>query len=685
MTPSEIDLVITDRRTFAAGTTFGEAGAYEMLRGRARFGVDPQAEAQSAVCDITLAPVDDRGLVRFEADFAILRPVDLPRGNRRVFFDYGNRGNKRALQFFNDAPPTNVPTTAADAGNGFLMRRGYSVAWLGWQGDLLPGDGRMLLDVPVATEQGRPITGTVRAEYIAVEDGRKVFPLSTLTSTRSYPAASLDTSKARLTRRRYALSPREEIPHHRWAFARLDQGGGVDGQGLEQAVIPSDSHLYLPEGFETGWIYELVYEGRDPLVLGLGHVGVRNFVSFLKHGETDAGGKANPLRDNGAAVEKAYAWGRSQTGRCIRDFLHLGFNADDQGRRTFDGVMPHVAGAGKMWMNHRFANLVLLPGQEHENHFSPADRFPFSYARSKDHLTGQEGAILSRPETDPLVIHTDTASEYWHRHASLVHTSTDGKDLALPENVRMYLWGSSQHFAAPIVPAPSKGIAQEYFNIVATSMFFRALLDRLDAWATDGTPPPASRIPMRADGSLATHDEWSAAFPAIPGVVTPRGPSSLELLDFGEGIDRGLVTKEPPELVDGKTYAVLVPAVDRDGNDIAGLLAPMAQAPLGTYTGWSVRQRRYGSGAMLGITGSYIPFPDDEEERAQTRDPRPSVVERYGDAEGYVAAIAAAAQALAADGLMLDEDVARSIAEASDWGRPRHDVRLPRNPMEKAS
>lgn len=668
---SELNLVIDRRRPVAGGADFGDAGAYELLTGRARFGVDPNADAQAAVTDLSFAPVDEKGLVRFEADFAILKPVDAARGNRRVFFDYGNRGNKRALQYFNDAPADNDPVSAEALGNGFLMRRGYAVAWLGWQGDILPGDGRMLLDVPVATEGGRPLTGPVRVEYIAMEDGVTEFPLSSLAFIRSHPATSLDTRKARLTRRRYAMSPRETIAPDAWAFARVERSGGVTGLAPEQGVVPSDSHVHLPGGFEPGWIYELVYEGRDPLVLGLGHVGVRNFISFLKH---DA---ESPLRHEGAGAEKAYAWGRSQTGRCIRDFIHLGFNADEDGRRVFDGVMPHVAGGGKLWMNHRFANIGVLPGQEHENHFTPVDRFPFSYAMSTDHLTGREDAILKRPETDPLVIHTDTASEYWQRRGSLVHTDTKGEDLEQPENVRLYFWSSSQHVAAADVAGPEAGLAQTYFNVVATTMFFRALLDRLDAWATTGAPPPPSRIPRRADGTLATADEWRAAFPAIPGLALPRGPSALERLDFGPDIDRGLIAKEPPEIIPGESYAVLVPAVDEDGNDRAGLRAPMVEAPLGTYTGWSLRRREYGAGAMIGITGSYIPFPDAEEEREQTGDPRVSVLERYGDAAGYARAIGAAAGALVSEGFMLEEDAARAAAEAKDWGRPRHEVRLP--------
>lgn len=673
---SQVDFVIKEQCAFADGHAFGEAGAYERLSGQVIFRVDPRAEAQQGVTDIEFAPVDENGLVRFQADFCILKPVDLSRGNSRLFFDYGNRGNKRALQFFNDAPPNNDPRALADAGNGFLMRRGYAIAWLGWQGDLLPGDGRMLLQVPIATDQGKPITGITRTEFIAVEPGTRVFPLSSLVSTRSNPTASLDTRTARLTRRRYTHSAREEIASEAWSFARIEQGGGVDNQGIERTVIASDSHVYLPSGFERGWIYELVYQAKDPQVLGLGHVAVRNFVSFLKHGEKTESGISNPLRHGAIEIGKAYAWGRSQTGRCIRDFLHLGFNADERGRRVFDGVMPHVAGAGKMWMNHRFANIVLLPGQEHENHFSPVDRFPFSYAVSTDHFTGKEDGILKRPETDPKVIHTDTACEYWHRRASLVHTDTRGNDLALPDNVRVYFWASSQHFAAPNVPVPTKGLAQTYFNVVATTMLFRACLDGLDAWVSNGTPPPPSRIPRRADGTLVDVEEWRKAFPAIPGVALPRGPSHLERLDFGPEIDKGIITKEPPEIVPGETYPVLVPAVDADGNDRAGVRAPMVQAPLGTYTGWSLRRREYGHGAMVGITGSYIPLPDTEDERGQTGDPRRSIEARFESPEAYVAAIRTAAESLVAEGLMLAEDIERAVAEAHDWGRPRHDVRL---------
>lgn len=673
---NRIALDITAETDFADGTAFGAAGPYARIRGRARFAVDPQAPAQAGIVDLDKAPRDPDGLVRFAADFALLRPAAAAQGNGRVFFDYGNRGNIRCLQFFNDAPGSNDPRTLAQAGNGFLMRRGYAIAWLGWQGDLLPGDGRFLLDLPVALENGQPVSGPVRVEYVVDRPGVSVLPLSGRASTRSHPTRSRDTRRASLTLRRYANDPRIPVPHDQWMFARVEGGSGLDDQGGERAILPSDSHIHIPAGFRPGWIYELVYEGCAPLVLGLGHVAVRDFVSFLKYAETDDAGRPNPLRVGGGKVEKAYAWGRSQTGRTIRDALHLGFNADARGRRVFDGVMPHVSGAGLMWFNHRFANVVVPAGQEHEDHFNPADRFPFSYGPSRDHFTGRVDAILTRPATDPLVLHTQTATEYWQRRGSLVHTDTHGNDLTLPETVRVYLWSSSQHFADPRLGKPGRGVCQNDINVVWTSMLFRAMLDALDRWATDGTPPPDSRIPRRADGTLVDAETWRQHFPAIPGVALPRGPSALPRLDFGPDFARGVLA-EPPAVLPGPGYPVLVPAVDADGNDIAGVRAPMVAAPLATYTGWNLRARGFGEGAMHEFTGSTLPFPETPEHRAQTGDPRKSIAERYADARAYVDAIAAAARALVDARLMLAEDVPRCIAAAADWHAPRHRVDLP--------
>ncbi len=661
-----VELRIAARQEFAGGYVFGTAGPYERLVGRAHFAVDPRARENADVVDLDKAPIDPHGRAEFVADFMILKPVDMARSNRRLFFDYGNRGHKRALQFFNDASASNDPLSIEDAGNGFLMRRGYVVAWLAWEGDLLPGNGRMVIDLPIATDHGRPITGLVRVEYIQDQPGTSTLPLSGKVAARSYPTVSLDTGRARLTRRRYPYDERILIPPDAWCFARTEGGSGGETGESERAIIPSAAHIHVPDGFEPGWIYELVYTAKDPLVHGLGHIAVRDFVSFLKHAEA-----GNPVQ----GVQKAYAWGRSQTGRCLRDFVYRGFNADAEGRRVFDGVMPHVAGAGRKWLNHRFAGPIVSGGQQYEDHFNPADSFPFSYAFSTDHLTGRRDAILKRPETDPLVIHTQTATEYWNRRGSLVHTDTEGNDLPQPDCVRIYAWASSQHFGDPHAVAAKLPACQAYSNTVATSALFRAALDAMDRWATDGTSPPPSRIPTRANGTLVTAEEWRRQFPPIPGVATPVGPNELPLMDFGEETP-GILTKEPPDLPPGKSYVVLVPAVDRDGNDLAGVHAPMVAAPLGTYTGWNLRARGFGHGALYRFEGSYFPFPETASDRAITGDPRPAILERYPDQTAYVRAIGQAVRELAAVGLMLEEDVERAVAAAASWGRPRHVVAL---------
>src|ERR1700746_2709627 len=335
MKKNRMELSITERSVFADGQEFGAAAAYERLVGRAHFAVDPQAPGQRCITDIDKAPVDIDGLVHFTGDFSILKPVEPKRGNRRVFFDYGNRGNKRMLQFFNDAPASNDPRALAHAGNGFLMRRGYTVVWLAWQGDLLPGNGRMVLDLPTVPA----VTGFVRVEYIADRPGLTTFPLSGHVSTRSHPTVSLDPREASLTRRRYPDDPRIPVPPESWRFARIEGGVGLDNQGVEHAVIPSDTHLPIPGVCEPGWIYELVYTGRDPLVLGLGHAAVRDFVSFLRYSEE------NPA--NLGPIGDADAWGRSQTGRCMRDFVYRGFNGDAAGGRRVDRAGFQRARAGR--------------------------------------------------------------------------------------------------------------------------------------------------------------------------------------------------------------------------------------------------------------------------------------------------------------------------------------------------
>ncbi|WP_024521068.1 alpha/beta hydrolase domain-containing protein [Bradyrhizobium sp. Tv2a-2] len=477
---NEIVVEITQRELFADGHHFDQVGPYERLRGCAHFAVDPGAPAQSEILDLKLAPRNRSGLVEFSADFLILKPTNPRRGNGRLFYDCGNRGNMRSLQYFNDAPASNDPRTLEDAGNGFLFRRGYTVLWSAWQGDIVRGNDRVILQVPVAIDRGAAITGKVLQEY-TVREGSHTMPLSGRVDAHCYPTVSLDTRDATLTRRRYPYSDREVISPTAWRFARTEGASGPSGQNEKVGILPSSTHIFLQDGFEPGWIYELIYTARDPLVLGLGYVALRDLISYFRYESEDSLGSPNPV----GRVERAFGWGRSQTGRFLRDFVYHWFNADTKGRRVFDGVMPHVSGAGMIHMNRRFANVFSPSGGAYQHRFCYGDRFPFSYAETTDHLTGVRDAILKRPDTDPLVIHSHTSTEYWQRRGSLVHTDTKGEDLEQPSTVRIYHWASSQHSANPRDISPVQPLdVVNLVNNIYTSPFFRAMLEALDAWTS---------------------------------------------------------------------------------------------------------------------------------------------------------------------------------------------------------
>lgn len=651
---TEVRIQVTSRTPFADGMAFGDTGPYERIVGRVRFAIDPDDPANRGVVDLALAPRGAGGRVTFDTDLFMLMPADPARGSGRILYDVNNRGDKRALQFFNDAEHSNDPNAAAHAGNGFLFRRGYTVVWSGWQGDLLPGEDRLTMTLPVPRENGQPITGLTRAEFIVDAPGVRSLPLSGNTYTRAYETVSTDPATATFTRREYETDPRQPIDPAAWRFATLNGDG---------TPVPSPAHVYLDEGFRPGWIYELVYTATDPPVLGFGLTGVRDLLAFLRYDDVDADGAPNLLRANGAAVAKVYGWGRSQSGRFLRELVYRGFNADPAGRRVFDAIWPHVAGGGRAWLNARFAQPGRFP-RHHHDHLYPSDQFPFAYPVTTDPLTGRTEGILTRPETDPLVLHTQTSAEYWSRRGSLVHTDPRGGDLPEDERVRVFLFAGSQHRAVPN-GAPETGAHQHLSNPLDTAPLLRALLDALNAWASNGTPPPDSRVPRRADGTLVTAAEVCAAFPPIPAVRCPDEPNRLFVQDHGPDADRGILTVEPPVEDRTREHPVGVPSVDADGNEVAGIRMPALAVPLATYTGWNFRPVGAAERAPASIVGSYLPFARTADERRASGDPRPSVEERYASHTEYIEAVAREAQALVAERLLVPEDAERIIARAA--------------------
>ena len=646
---TEVRLELDRRAVFAEGRPFGEAGAYERLTGRVRFALDPADASNANVVDLDYAPRNDRGLVEFSGGVDIMKPVDLARGSQRVLYDVNNRGNRTALGSLNDAPRSSDPLSVADAGNGFLMRQGHTVVWSGWQGDLVPGGGMLVADLPEARRDGQPLSGVVRQEFIADEAGVFCMPLSGAPVIRSYPVT--DQGSATLTVRERETDPRQPVERGTWSFSEAPvKGGGV--------AVPSDTHLYMADGFKPGWIYELIYETQGSQVMGLGIVGIRDLVSFLRYDESDADGQPNPLAGH---VERAYTYGQSLSARVIRQFVYDGYNADPLGRRVFDAVFSHVSGGGRLFANSRFAQVGRYPRQ-HEEHQWPSERYPFAYAPVPDPFTEGVDSVLQRPESDPLVMHTHTNTEYWLRHASLGHTDPrNGDDLEVPEGVRMYALASAQHMGARPMESDA-GSAPG--NLMSTGPVLRAALVLMDRWATDGTPPPPSRLPSRSDGTLASPEDVLPHVPSIPGAKLPDGPSRLPRYDYGPEFDQGIVEKHPPEPIAGQEYPVQVPEVDADGNDVGGLRLPEIEAPVGTHRGWNVRREGFAAGDLFSLSGSFISFARTKAERTASGDPRLSIEERYATHEDYVQAVARAARALVEVGLLLAEDEARYVRAA---------------------
>ena len=652
-------LVITERDspTFESHV-FGDVGTYEWLIGYAEGELDPADPRNAGIVNLDRAPRNERGRVEYTVDVQILKPVDMVRGNGRIFYDVLNRGSKRALGHrINGGPNANDPRLASEIGTGFLMNQGYTMVWNGWQADVSPERGLMRGEFPIPTQaDGSPVTGTHRHEFIFNEARRfqnvsssssgRVRPAALerlfqsaspamtnpSTATLSYPAADLDPSLATLTVRQHERDPRRTPADLRWSY-----------------VSEYEIRIDRPAGFDGGAIYEFVYPAKDPVVMGIGFAATRDVVSFLRYEAEDQEGSTNPTTGH---IEMAMAMGISQSGRFLRDWLYQGFHEDLEGRVVFEGILPIVAGSRLTQVNIPFS----VPGdyaRQHEQHTMPGHHFPFTYGVLTDPISGQTDGILARCETRgncPKIFHIDSDSEMWVATSSLVVTDTQGGHIELPENVRAYLLAGHQHSPAG---EPSQGICQRLSNSLDYDDLSRALIVAMDEWITHGTEPPASRYPNVRDGTLVAPYHPRAAFVAIPGFRYFGLAKKARLLDY---------SSLPPD--EGPAYPVFVGTKDADGNNIAGIRHPFVEVPRATYTGWNLRRAGLAENAVCGTGGSYVPFAETEEERRLTRDERLSLEERYPDQESYVERIRQAAQRLVQERLLLPDDVERIVEQA---------------------
>jgi Alpha/beta hydrolase domain len=596
---------------------------YERIDGSLHFEVDPTHAANARIVDLDLAPRNAGGRVEFRADFLLLRPRQARNANRKLLAYVVNRGQRFGVPF-NRVPSraaTLPPTDDIDVGDGFLMRRGWTVAMCGWQWDVERQPGLMGLDAPQALgPDGQPQVGQVSVAFQPNEAHAyhllSHWPLhpppgKLKLAHKPYPAADVNEADAKLTVRDSTYGSDRVIPRAEWRFAREEQGRPVE----------DDRYVWLRGGFLPGRWYQVTYTTRIAPVVGSGLLATRDSVSWLRHGDS-------PVRDD---IDFAYGYGISQCGRFLRQFIYDGLNVDENGRQVFDGLIPHVAGARRGEFNVRY-------GQPSETNPRGVGGLP--------PFTGDE--LLQRQRQlggVPRVFTTNTSSEYWRSDCSLIHTDPAGsRDVEPPAEERIYLVAGHQHGVetVPLQDVTAAGArGANRFNVVDGNPAIRAFLINLDRWCSEGLEPPPSRFPRLADGTAVPRDSILAHARDVPGWVLPDASALPALRDAA-----------------GTPYTTYAPAVDADGNEVVGIRMPEVSEPLGTHTGWVPRHPETGApGQVVDMMGTTLPFAQTAAERQANGDPRPSVSERYASREAYLERVRSAAEALAAQRYLVAEDV----------------------------
>ncbi|MGJ5815054.1 alpha/beta hydrolase domain-containing protein [Paludibaculum fermentans] len=614
---------VIERSDVLGGQSTGPAGPYERIIAKVQFALDPKLPQNKAVHDLALAPRNEQGLVEFTADLYILKPRDPAKGNGTVLFEVSNRGGKGMLSRFNYARGSSDPRTEEEFGDRNLLEQGYTLLWVGWQWDTPPGDKLLRLDSPIALENGQVIRGLVRSEFIP-DSRTNMMPLGDRKHT-TYSAVS---PAVTLTVRPTVLGARRTIVSSEWKF-------NEDRTAIE-----------MESGFQPGQIYEMVYEAENPRIEGLGLAAVRDAISFLKYG-----GPETVLADQRRFIKRSIGFGISQSGRFLRSFLYFGFNEDEKGRKVFDGVWADVGGAGRGSFNFRFGQ-ASRDGYAHFNTLFPTDVFPFTDVPQIDPATNKPNGLLMgvSAATMPKIFYTNGSWEYWNRCAALIHVSVDGKmDAPMAPETRLYVVSGSQHGPGRL-PTAAAG-AQYPLNPNDHRPLQRALLDAMQAWIKDGTPPPASRYPLITEGQLVRPEKVN--WPKSMKAALPEHPKAAYNVSYGPNWETtGVITMEPPKV--GKAFPVLVPQVDADGNELGGIRMPEVAVPLGTFTGWNMRTAATGAAKEMAPTlGSFFAFD------------KASVGQRYGSRDEYLKKVGLEADKLVRSRLLLGRDRQRVVDHAA--------------------
>ena len=652
-------LEVVRREPFDEGRAFGDTGPYERIDAVAHYTVDPAHPANAGIVDLDRAERGEDGKVRFSGDATFLVPADPARANRALLLDVPNRGNRIAMRSFSMAPFDLMPTGEITPGDGFLLERGWCVAWCGWQWDVPYPSVRMGLRAPAVPRAKRTPAGRMQLR-IQPNQATSTFALTdhhvgSVGNHAPIPTIDPEDPDAELWVREHLFDTPVRIPRDRWAFARRDGDDGDDGE----STIPDPGNVSLSGGFEPGCIYDLVYTPAECPVVGAGLLAVRDLTVWARSSE-----EAPTL----GRVDHVIAEGVSQCGRFLRTFLHAGLNRDEAGNQVFDGVLAHVAGGRSGEFNHRYGQPSVQPTP------SLGHRFPFADEPQTEPHAGRRAGLLDRQRAlgcVPKIFYTDTSSEYWRGDAGLAHRDLgSGADVEPPAEVRRYLFASTQHGpgALPFADRSMFGSrGANRLNIVDYRPLFRAALENLRAWVADGIEPPESVFPRAKDATTAPREDVLSALATIPGLELPRADRlpSLAPMDLGEHAGDGI--PELPAKFTGEPYPAWVSAIDACGNELGGLRMPDVAVPVATHTGFNPRHAESGGdGQILEYLGSTIPLARTAAAREAASDPRPSIAERYASREAYLAEVRAAAQQLVEARYLLAGDVELCVSLAGE-------------------
>ncbi len=610
---------------YADGREFGEVGAFELIRATARYAVDPSAEDESRIADLDLAPRDSDGCVRFHGDLVLIRPVDPQRGNGALLIDVPNRGRPIMIGRFNSVPAEIASGDPYAPGDGFLMQRGFSVGFVGWQWNA-PNTPEMpdllQFSAPEADLSDAPAGGPQEA----ITDLRPSSRLASIPILHlgqpGYPVADLDDPHARLCVRDYEDDEPREVPREQWRFAREQDG----------EIVASAGDVWLDGGFEPGRIYEVVYRTNRSPVVGAGLLAFRDAALFLRGWQR--------------GYERMLAFGASQSGRFLRHLLYLGLNRGVDGVRAYDGMQIHIAGALRGEFNHRYGqpSQLFLASHTHE--------FPFADIELDDPLTGRRDGLLRRSDEQgvtPKVVATNTSWEYYRGDASLIHIEPlSGQDIPQHPNTRHYLFAGTQHSAGLAEATDSFYLTDDRsryrHNAVDYTPLNRAALIHLDRWIANGTEPPPSAVPGIANGTAASRADILAEMAQRFCVPSAERLSRVRTLDLD---------CLPAE--EGETYPSYASTLDADGNELAGWRLPDLSQPLGVHTGWNPRHPDTGGADLMSAFVGLTQWFDRDE-----------ILRRYADRKSYLARVRSDAEQRAAEGVLLTEDVELVVRNCTD-------------------